>query len=352
MADMGTEDLLEALHRRVFSCYGLPKSLVNDQGGQMISKLWQRICKRYGIKSKPSSAHHPETDGQTENASKVMKNYLRAYVRYAQDDWVDFLPDAEFAANNHENASTGMTPFFAELGYHPRSGVEPPESYDKTENRKAELMGADKIIERHEAIRKYLIERITAAQDDQEKHANVNRQPHPEYKIGDMVYVNAKDFTSDRQSRSLSSKNVGPWKIIRNINNKAYELDIPENLRKAGLTPIFHPWKLHLAPSDPFPGQVLTPDPPMLMTSAGEDGEHEEWELLEIVDCRKTRKGVEYKATYVGPYEEWNTNPPWQIWTDFMNSKDSVLRFHRENPDKPKPPAELVSMDTEGGDAG
>lgn len=102
MGPMGTEDLLEAMHRRIFTCYGLPSSIVNDRGGQMVSKLWQRICKRYGIRSKLSSAHHPETDGQTENANKVMKNYLRAYVRYAQDDWVDFLPDAEFAVNNHE----------------------------------------------------------------------------------------------------------------------------------------------------------------------------------------------------------------------------------------------------------
>lgn len=124
-------------------------------------------------------------------------------------------------------------------------------------------------------------------------------------------------------------------------------MDIPERLRKAGLIPVFHPWKLHLAPSDPFPGQVLTPDPPLLITSADSDEQHEEWELLEIVDCRKTRKGIEYKATYVGPYDKWNTNPPWQAWTDFMNSKDSIMEFHKKNPGKPDPPAELVSMDME-----
>lgn len=43
--------------------------------------------------------------------------------------------------------------------------------------------------------------------------------------------------------------------IIRSIDNKAYELEIPEQLKNVGLTLIFHPWKLHLAPSYPFPGQ-------------------------------------------------------------------------------------------------
>lgn len=39
MSSMGTEDLLKALQRRIFSCYGLPRSIVSDRGGQMISKL-------------------------------------------------------------------------------------------------------------------------------------------------------------------------------------------------------------------------------------------------------------------------------------------------------------------------
>ena len=97
--------------------------------------------------------------------------------------------------------------------------------------------------------------------------------------------------------------------------------------------------------SDPFPGQVIPPQPPILVTSSTEEGTYEEWELLEIVDCRRTRGKIEYKATYIGPYEEWNTNPPWQPWTDFENSKDAVLEFHRNNPDKPKAPESLTKLD-------
>ena len=100
-----------------------------------------------------------------------------------------------------------------------------------------------------------------------------------------MVYVDARHFAG-RESKSLSMKNAGPWKIIRNIANKAYELDIPQHMKDAGLTPVFHPWKLHLAPSDPYPGQVLEPSPPIQV----EDDDHDEWEVLEVVDCRKTKR--------------------------------------------------------------
>lgn len=74
------------MHRRIFSCYELSNSIVSDKNGQMISKLWQKICEKYEIESKLSSAHHSKIDGQIENANKVMKNNFRTYVRHAQDD--------------------------------------------------------------------------------------------------------------------------------------------------------------------------------------------------------------------------------------------------------------------------
>lgn len=66
---------------------------------------------------------------------------------------MDHLPNAEFAANNHVNITTGMTPFFADHGYHPRTGCEPPGTSDSTTPGKAELLGADKIIEKPASFR-------------------------------------------------------------------------------------------------------------------------------------------------------------------------------------------------------
>ena len=35
-----------------------------------------------------SSGHHPETDSQTEQENQELEHYLRSYVNYLQDDWV------------------------------------------------------------------------------------------------------------------------------------------------------------------------------------------------------------------------------------------------------------------------
>uniref|UniRef100_A0A0W0EY66 Reverse transcriptase/retrotransposon-derived protein RNase H-like domain-containing protein n=1 Tax=Moniliophthora roreri TaxID=221103 RepID=A0A0W0EY66_MONRR len=64
-------------------------------------------------------AYHAQTDSLTEHTNQTLEIYLCSYVSYQQNDWVDYLPLAEFAFNNSKNALTKQSPFFANLSYHP-----------------------------------------------------------------------------------------------------------------------------------------------------------------------------------------------------------------------------------------
>jgi hypothetical protein len=44
---------------------------------------------------------------------------LRAFVNYKQNNWDEYLALVEFAYNNSVQASTGVTPFFANYGQPP-----------------------------------------------------------------------------------------------------------------------------------------------------------------------------------------------------------------------------------------
>ena len=80
-----------------------------------------------GVKANPSTAFHPQTDGQTERVNQEIEVYLRAYVDHLQDDWAEWLSTAEFALNNREHSATKQTPFFLEYGRHPwNGGIRPP----------------------------------------------------------------------------------------------------------------------------------------------------------------------------------------------------------------------------------
>jgi hypothetical protein len=57
-------------------------------------------------------------EGQTERQNQTFEQYLRAYVNYIQDDWVHWLPLANFAYNNSIHDSISVTPFSVEKGFH------------------------------------------------------------------------------------------------------------------------------------------------------------------------------------------------------------------------------------------
>ena len=63
--------------------------------------------------------YHPEGDGQTEHVNQTLEQYLQIYCNYQQDNWHSLLPIAEFCYNSTLSSTTGVTPFFANKGYHP-----------------------------------------------------------------------------------------------------------------------------------------------------------------------------------------------------------------------------------------
>ncbi|GMF24368.1 unnamed protein product [Phytophthora fragariaefolia] len=104
---------------RVFRHHGLPESIVSDRDPRFTSAFWTALFQPLGTKLSMSTAANPETDGQTERVNRVLEDVLRSYAT-SFTSWSKFLPLAEFALNNAEHASTGVTPFFANNARHPR----------------------------------------------------------------------------------------------------------------------------------------------------------------------------------------------------------------------------------------
>ncbi len=57
--------------------------------------------------------------------NQEIEAYLRVFVSHQQDDWVDWLPLAEFVYNNKVHSATCQTLFELDAGQHPCLGVEP-----------------------------------------------------------------------------------------------------------------------------------------------------------------------------------------------------------------------------------
>lgn len=117
--ELDTPALTQVYLHNILRLHGIPESIVSDRGSVFISSFWQSLQSLMGLKLKFSTAYHPQSDGQTECVNAILKNYLHHYCSYQQDDWVDYLPLAEFSYNNASHDTTRISPFFANYGYHP-----------------------------------------------------------------------------------------------------------------------------------------------------------------------------------------------------------------------------------------
>src|SRR5215471_7608257 len=114
---------LFALH--VFSKHGVPSHVTSDRGSEFISHFFRSLGKALDMELHFTSGYHPQADGQTERTNQTLEQYLHGYVNYQQDNCLSFLPLAEFAYNNAPSTTTGISPFFANKGYHPNLSVHP-----------------------------------------------------------------------------------------------------------------------------------------------------------------------------------------------------------------------------------
>jgi transposase InsO family protein len=105
----------------IWKAHGLPDNILSDRDTAFTSKFWKEVTAFLGIQQRMSTAFHSQTDGQTERINQVLEAYLREYCNYEQNDWGELLPLAEYAYNNSFASVTGLSPFYANYGFHPRT---------------------------------------------------------------------------------------------------------------------------------------------------------------------------------------------------------------------------------------
>ena len=107
----------------VFSKHGVPAHVTSDRGSEFVSHFFRSLGKALNMGLHFTSGYHPEGDGQTKRANQTLEQYLHIYCNYQQDNWSELLPLAEFAYNNAPSATTGVSPFFTNKGYHPNFSI-------------------------------------------------------------------------------------------------------------------------------------------------------------------------------------------------------------------------------------
>jgi hypothetical protein len=115
-----TESVAHAFFADIVRLHGVPQSIVSDRDPVFTSVFWQELMRLTGMKLYMSSAFHPQTDGQTEAANRVIVMYLRCFTDDHPRQWLRWLPWAEYMYNTAYQSSLRDTPFRVVYGWDPR----------------------------------------------------------------------------------------------------------------------------------------------------------------------------------------------------------------------------------------
>lgn len=217
---------------------------------------------------------------------------------------------AQLAINSREAASTGLSPFFLEHGYHfePLDLHEPAKialaRVQRTQRERASQI-ADKMAESLDSARVELSD----AQQQQEAYTNTRRDAAPDNRVGQKVWLDIRDVRSDRLSHKLGPQHA-KFTITKKINANAYRLDTPP-----GSHSVFHVWRLRPAADDPFPSQKESDyQPPGVLVN-----DEEEHFVEQIIDEKVRRRGKGTEKQFLVKFIGFQT-PEWRPAKELENN--------------------------------
>ena len=67
------------------------KVLITDQGREFCNAVNDAICLRLGIDHRHTTAHHPQSNGETERYNQILCKSMVKHLNDEQDNWDDFI---------------------------------------------------------------------------------------------------------------------------------------------------------------------------------------------------------------------------------------------------------------------
>lgn len=296
--------------RNLVPWFGLPKRIVTDRDPRFISAFSTEVCDQTGIQQNISTAFHPQTDGQTERKNAWVEQYLRHWVnQQSQDDWVKYLPLAEYAHNSWPHDTTKKTPHELLFGMRPTIHIE-------ANGKDRSPTATERLIEVQQA-------RLHASQALLKRFKT--KEPTVRFDEGDLVWLDGRNLNIKAPSKKLAAKRYGPFPILKRISPVAYRLQLPEYMKVHN---VFHvdllfPYKETEQYGPPF----LRPPPDLI------DGQ-EEQEIEAILDVRRKgrQRGLQYLIKWKGFPSSENE---WVDQTE-MHADDLVKQYHTSRLTKDK----------------
>ena len=307
--------------------HGMPECIISDRDPRFTAHFWRAFWTSLGSTLAMSTAYHPESDGQTENANKTLEIMLRSVIDFSQTDWDEHLPAAELAYNNSKNETTGYSPFYLVYG---REARMPLDLALAPLTKAADNPTAAEATARWRAALQQASINTSSQQQRQKKYADRTRR-EKQFAIGDRVLLSTQHLKlvgERKRSRKFTERFVGPYRVKRVVNANAYELELPASLKIHPVINISH-LKEYRDGAQAFPDRpirITRPEPEAL-----DDNGAPEWRVDRLLDHRTVKRGKRQTDQYL---VEWKGYPiseaTWEPIENLTGSFELVTEFNEK----------------------
>ena len=226
LASITSARIQRFFYRNIISRFGIPHSVVTDNGTQFADRKFRALLEGLHIKQHFSSVEHPQTNGQAEAANKIILQGLQKRCKDSGGSWAEQLDHVLWAIRTSPQSSTGETPFRLTYGTEAVIPVEIGEpSFRVThlshESNELLLRGAlDLCEEKREAAQV----RTAAAKERIARKYNARVVPRS-FLPGSLVLRRASVGGRNATEGKLAANWEGPYRVIRASGSGAYKLE-------------------------------------------------------------------------------------------------------------------------------
>ena len=116
LANIRDVDAKRFVWKNIVTQFGVPHTLISNNGLQFDSKTFKSYCGELGIMNRYSTPAYPQGNGQVEVVNKIIVNELKKKLDDAKGKWVEELPHVLWTYRTTPRRSTEETPFSMTYG--------------------------------------------------------------------------------------------------------------------------------------------------------------------------------------------------------------------------------------------
>ena len=115
-ASIKDRDVTRFIWKNIICRFGIPRSIISDNGPQFDSRVYQDFCQELRIRNLYSTPRYPQSNGQAEASNKTLLTSLKKRLDSAKGKWVEELPGVLWAYRTTARKPTGISPFALTYG--------------------------------------------------------------------------------------------------------------------------------------------------------------------------------------------------------------------------------------------